>query len=210
MIRETRTERAGDALPLNRIEALSDGMFAIIMTLLVIEIKPPEVHDAAQVAEALRHSLVALLPKIVAYAISFLTLAIFWVSHHQHFHALQHADRGVLWLNNLLLLFLAFVPFPTAVLGEYPTQPLAVALYGAALGLCALTMALLRRYTLAAGLHREVPEAALRTALIKSAAGPALYLLGAGVGWFFPPAGIALYAAIALFYFLPVPARNPR
>ena len=127
MIRETRTERAGDALPLNRIEALSDGMFAIIMTLLVIEIKPPEVHDAAQVAEALRHSLVALLPKIVAYAISFLTLAIFWVSHHQHFHALQHADRGVLWLNNLLLLFLAFVPFPTAVLGEYPTQPLAVA-----------------------------------------------------------------------------------
>lgn len=199
---------AGLAMPLNRIEALSDGMFAIIMTLLVIEIKPPDIHAAPQVAEALRHSLFDLLPKIIAYAISFITLAIFWVSHHQHFNTLKHADRGLLWINNLLLLFLAFVPFPTAVLGEYPAQPLAVLLYGAVLCLCALVMALLRRYTLAARLHRDVPETALKAALVKGAVGSVLYLLGMGVGWFSPLAGIALYAGIALFYFLPVPARN--
>lgn len=118
--------------PTTRIEAFSDGVLAIIITLLVLEIKVPELHNAHSIAEAF-HALNALTPKFLSFVLSFVFVAVFWVNHHQFFHLVRHADRWLLWLNNLLLLTLSFVPFPTAFIGDYPRNPVALALFGVAL-----------------------------------------------------------------------------
>jgi uncharacterized membrane protein len=208
MVGEAQAGSAGASMPLTRIETFSDGVFAIIVTLLVLEIKTPDIRASANIAGALQSSLLLLLPKVAGYVISFITVAIFWVNHHQLFHSLKYSDRRLLWINNALLMFLAFVPFPTGVLGEYPNQPIAVSIYGLVLCLSATTMSLMRRYAIAAGLHRDLPESILKAAIRKSSVGPILYLVGMGLGWFFPLAGIGIYAAIALFYFLPAPGQG--
>jgi uncharacterized membrane protein len=109
----------------NRIEAFSDGIFAIVITIMVFEIKIPHV-DITE----LNHALLAILPKIMAYVLSFVIIGVYWVSHHNMMHFLESVDRTALWLNNLVLLTVALIPFPTALLGEYPNTTTPVVLYG--------------------------------------------------------------------------------
>src|SRR5271165_163734 len=97
-------------LGLTRIEAFSDGVFAIVVTLLVLELKVPELHDPNNPQE-LGQQLVALLPKFLSWLISFIIVCKFW-------------------LNSLFLMFQSFIPFPTAMMGEHPANPLAVSLFG--------------------------------------------------------------------------------
>src|SRR5215470_5821491 len=96
-----------------RIEAFSDGVFAIVMTLLVLEIHVPHL-GAGDVSEALSKSLLAMTPKFLSYLLSFSIVCIWWVAHHHFFDLLGRSDRGLLWFNSLFLMWLAFVPFPTA------------------------------------------------------------------------------------------------
>jgi len=96
-----------------RLEAFSDGVFAIAITLLVLEIHPPES------ASGLGHELAQLWPSYLAYLISFLTIGIMWINHHYLFTLIREADRTFLCLNTLLLLFTAFIPFPTNVLADF-------------------------------------------------------------------------------------------
>ena len=104
-------------MPTSRIEAFSDGVFAIIITLLVLEIHVPQVQDK-NISAALEHSLLAMTPKFLSYILSFVLVCIWWVAHHHLFHILKRSDRGLLWLNSLFLLWLAFIPFPTALMGD--------------------------------------------------------------------------------------------
>jgi len=97
-------------MPTSRIEAFSDGVFAIIITLLVLEIHVPQVQDK-DISAALEHSLLAMTPKFLSYVLSFVIVCIWWVAHHHLFHVLKRSDRGLLWLNSLFLLWLAFIPF---------------------------------------------------------------------------------------------------
>ncbi len=112
-----------------RILALSDGVFAIALTLLVFGIAVP----AAASNAALPHDLLRLWPRYLAYALSFLVIARFWVSHHVGFRLVARYDQALIWLNLLLLLFVAFLPFPTAVLGQRIGSPAAVVLYAASM-----------------------------------------------------------------------------
>src|ERR1700676_3442872 len=112
-------------MPTSRIKALSDGVFAIIITLLVLEIHVPEVQDK-NISAALEHSLLAMTPKFLSYILSFVLVCIWWVAHHHLFHILKRSDRGLLWLNSLFLLWLAFIPFPTALMGDFPGERIAV------------------------------------------------------------------------------------
>lgn len=147
-------------LPTTRIEAFSDGVFSIIVTLLVLELTVPEVtgpHINAQLSNLIWH----LIPKLSCYVISFLSVSVFWIAHYQFFHTIKHSTRGLLWINTTLLMLLAFVPFPTALLGEYPNQPAAVMLYGIVLFLCGMTVVGMRLYTRAAGLHKDIDPAIL-------------------------------------------------
>src|SRR6516165_7656281 len=109
--------RVGE-MPTSRIEAFSDGVFAIIITLLVLEIRVPQV-QGKDVSAALAHSLLAMAPKFLAYIISFVLVCVWWVAHHNLFHVLKRSDRGLLWLNSLFLLWLAFKAFSTALLVDF-------------------------------------------------------------------------------------------
>src|SRR5215469_16375933 len=100
---------------MGRILALSDGVFAIAMTLLILQIAIPATAGDGRLSRAL----LALWPRYLAYLLSFLVIARFWVIHHQAFRLIARFDTALVWLNLLLLLFVAFLPFPTSVLGQH-------------------------------------------------------------------------------------------
>jgi uncharacterized membrane protein len=109
----------------NRVEALSDGVFAIVITLLILDIRVPDV-DYSQLSA----SLVAILPRIFAYVISFGVIGVYWLAHHQSIQLVGKLDGFLIWLNLLYLLAVSFMPFPTALLGRYPMQPIPIIIYG--------------------------------------------------------------------------------
>jgi uncharacterized membrane protein len=113
----------------NRIEALSDGIFAIAMTLLILEFQVPKLpHDAPNVlvAPALLH----LWPKFVSYVVAFVSLGVFWVGHHNMYHAIKRADRFLLWLNIFFFMFVSFLPFSTSILNAFPETEIAPLIFG--------------------------------------------------------------------------------
>lgn len=180
----------------NRIEALADGIFAVAMTLLVLDIKSPEnVHF--NTADDLVDYLVALEHSFAMYAISFLVLAIFWIGHHVLFHFVRHVDRRLLWLNIMFLLLVTFVPFSTDLLGDHGHLMLPVVVYGLNLIVLGLLLDFQMRYlrahtplaspdltaSIAARMHTEVrvyamiPLASMLASLWSPRLGMYLYLL---------------------------------
>jgi uncharacterized membrane protein len=109
----------------NRVEALSDGVFAIVITLLILDIRVPEVEYGE-----LAVSLVAVLPRIFAYVISFGVIGVYWLAHHQSLQLIGKLNGFLIWLNLIYLLAVSFMPFPTALLGRYPMQPIPIVIYG--------------------------------------------------------------------------------
>jgi uncharacterized membrane protein len=128
-----------------RIEALSDGIFAVAMTLLVLDIKSPE-NRAFETTSDLIAYLFALEHSFAMYAISFFVLAIFWISHHLLFHFVRHVDRRLLWFNIAFLLLVTFVPFSTDLLGDHGHLMLPVLIYGLNLLALGTLLALQLRY----------------------------------------------------------------
>jgi len=127
-----------------RLEAFSDGVIAIIVTLLIFEIRVPALTVLS--TAGIMSSLFGLAPKFIGFALSFITVAIFWVNHHHFFLRVTHTDWKLLWFNNMLLFWLAIVPFTTAFIGDYPTQPVVVFLYALTLCMAALSFTLMGRY----------------------------------------------------------------
>ncbi|MGL5033423.1 MAG: TMEM175 family protein [Microcystaceae cyanobacterium] len=122
-----------------RLFAFSDGVFAITITLLVLEIKVPEIpHEL--VATELLPKLAHLFPFIISHVISFFVLGIFWVAHHNMFAHIKKHDHVLLWLNLFFLLCVASAPFPTGLLGGYPDQPISVMIYSAVLAITGLSL----------------------------------------------------------------------
>ena len=109
----------------SRLEAFSDGVFAIVITLLILDIRFPDVAYSQFMT-----TLVSLLPRILAYVMSFIIIGLYWVVHHTSMHAIRKTNRVFLWLNILLLLFVSFIPFPTSLLGRYPFQAWPIIIYG--------------------------------------------------------------------------------
>jgi uncharacterized membrane protein len=201
----TSDREAPEEISRGRVEALSDGVFAIVVTLLVLEIKVPhvEAHDsAAQMAAALW----ALMPKFVSWVISFLTVCVIWMNHHRLLRQVGRFDHGLFWWNANLLLWTSFIPFPTALMGDYPGNRLAVSFYGLVMLLMALAFVLLRRRMAAVpGLLRDQADRALFQRGIRYAVlmGPLAYLVGAGLAWVSVEAAFACYAAIAIYFVFP-------
>jgi uncharacterized membrane protein len=109
----------------NRVEAFSDGVFAIVITLLILDIRVPEVEYSQLLV-----SLVAVLPRIFAYVISFGVIGVYWLAHHQSLQLIGKLNGFLIWLNLAYLLAVSFMPFPTALLGRYPMQPIPIVIYG--------------------------------------------------------------------------------
>ena len=186
----------GRGLAKNRIEALADGIFAVAMTLLVLDIKSSD-NVAFETTNGLIGYLATLEHSFAMYAISFVVLAIFWIAHHILFHYVRHVDRRLLWINMAFLLLVTFVPFSTDLLGDHGHLPLPVVVYGLNLialgGLIALQLHYLCLHpplaaadltpATAAHMYREirlyalVPVASMAMSLYSPRIGMYLYLL---------------------------------
>lgn len=144
----------------NRVEAFSDGVFAIVITLLVLDIRVPDV-DYSHLLE----TLVALLPRIFAYVISFGVIGVYWIAHHQSLQLIGKLNGLLIWLNLVFLLTVSFMPIPTALLGRYPMQPIPIEIYGLNL-IAANTIGI--TLTLYLRSHREVGSGLMHLASHKS------------------------------------------
>jgi uncharacterized membrane protein len=118
----------------SRVLTFSDGMFAIAMTLLVVGIGVPELIDASDTGELLE-KVDDLGPEIISFFISFAVIGRYWIAHHRFFALLREVDYGLIWINLLYLAFIAFLPFPTALLGTYFENPVAVSGYAVAVAI---------------------------------------------------------------------------
>jgi uncharacterized membrane protein len=137
-----------EAKETGRIEAFSDGVFAIAVTLLVLELKVPQLAEDAGSAELWR-ALLGRWPSYAAYLVSFMTILIVWVNHHRLFNIINRSDSRFLFINGLLLLIVTTIPFPTALLAEFferPSAPIACAIYTGMFVLLALAFNAFWRY----------------------------------------------------------------
>jgi uncharacterized membrane protein len=132
-----RQEETSDAI-LGRIIALSDGIFAFAMTLLVVSIQLPALPEDVSSGE-MALALLALWPKYEGYVISFLVIGLYWISHLHNFRYIRRSGRWLPWLTVVFLMTIAFVPFPTAVLSGYRLRDVSVAFYAASLTITGLT-----------------------------------------------------------------------
>ena len=130
----------------DRIVNLSDGIFAIAITLLVLDIHVPDIPENLVTSE-LPAALLALWPKYLGYFLSFVGISIFWMIHHSIFRPIRAYDRVLLYLNFLFLMVVAFVPFPTSLLGEYGDHQLPVAVYAATLAIGRLLLTAIHWYS---------------------------------------------------------------
>jgi uncharacterized membrane protein len=212
MMETVREKAAPEQVGKARVEALSDGVFAIVVTLLVLEIKVPhvEAHDSIT---ALADALLALAPKFVSWVISFVTVCVIWLNHHRMFTLIGRIDNGLFWRNANLLLWTSSIPFPTALMGDYPGNRLAVSSYGLVMFLMASAFVLMRWH-----LHRHdelVQEHADRARFRAGTRhsilmGPVAYAIGAALALTNSMASFICYAAIAAYFVLPHEARAKR
>ncbi|HEX9488745.1 MAG TPA: TMEM175 family protein [Stellaceae bacterium] len=192
-------------MPKSRIEAFSDGVFAIVITLLVLEIKVPSLAHPVSDA-ALMAALIDELPVLMSCVVSFFIIAIFWVSHHQFWHSLRQADWALLWLNNLLLLFVVFIPIPTWMIGSYPTLRTPAVAFGAVMTGAGLAFLAMRAYASGRTGLIDMTAAEKRRALVRSGISPVLNLAGAILALWAPLWSFAFYIAVPIIYFLQPPS----
>jgi uncharacterized membrane protein len=192
-----------------RLVAFSDGVFAITITLLVLEIRPPT-DD-----ENLPHGLVALWPSYLAYAVTFLFIGQVWANHHVMFDHIRAADRIVLLLNTVLLMVVAFLPFATSVIAgalrSGDGERTAVGFYGIAFAVTALTFNGVWQYACRHRLLSEALSPAGATAISRRFQLALAWLAtGALVGALLPVLGVAVIVAFNAFYWLPIRGESPR
>jgi uncharacterized membrane protein len=188
-----------------RLEAFSDGVFAIAITLLVLEIKVPgELPEGAHLSEALGQQW----PSYLAFVTSFATIGIMWLNHHRMFSYITRVDHTLLLLNGLLLLGITFVPFPTALLAEYiqhPDQQVAAAVYSGTFVGLALVFNLLWGYAThqARLLDPSVDQEMVRKITRQYRFGPPLYLVAFALAWVNAAVSLGLNLLLALFFTIP-------
>lgn len=185
-------------LPPNRLETLADGIFAIAMTLLVLELRIPEGTSPGDLGNELVH----LWPRFAAFFISFIVLGVYWFAHHQTFYFLARVNRTLVWLTILFFLGAALVPFVAEVLGTYPEEPVALAMYGLSLALLAFVGYGIWWYmTGDRGLLREPLDPGLvRKIRIWIATGPIIALAAVVVAFASPLVSLLVYISLPVIF----------
>jgi uncharacterized membrane protein len=178
-----------------RIEAFSDGVIAIIITIMVLELRIP----AGAVDRGIWAGvLLPLAPKLISYAMSFIIVGILWINHHQLLPTAPIATRRLMWWNNNVLFWMSLIPFVTGFLGEHPFLPTAVALYGLVLCVCALSFLLLRLHIQNVTKNPAAIEAHHLRVLRKTIIAAALYAASV------PLAFVSVYVAMGIFALVPI------
>lgn len=186
-----------------RLEAFSDGVFAIVITLLILDIRIPVVEPTL-----LGTALINILPQLLTYVLSFFVVGLYWHLHHQVATEVKRIDGSFIWLNLVWLLFVSMLPFPTALLGRYPLQPIPLTIYGINLILVNLTGFVILVYLQRRPKLRFAPMtvAELRAIAPIYVIVNSLYAVAIGVAWFFPWLSYGIY----IFVLLWVTARSIR
>lgn len=197
------SDPGGRGFDKGRIQALSDGVFSIVMTLLVLELISIEVTGAGSSAE-LHKALLELWPKVLSYAISFAVAAVFWVAQHGDLHHMSHTDNRYLWLNIFFLFWISLLPFSAALLGEHHQYAIAVVLYGCNMILATVALNISWRYAVHS---RRLVKSDLDVRVIRQAhrrllLGLPIYLLGIGLAFFSPHLSYLIYVLVAILYVL--------
>jgi uncharacterized membrane protein len=197
----------------NRLESFSDGVIAVAITLLVLDIHVP----ALGRHESLVHGLVHNWPHYAAYVVSFMTIGIIWINHHAMITRLRQADHSILILNLVLLLTIAILPFATELMAGFLRadhgQNLAAGVYAGSFLLMAVAFAMLNRHILLARAHMlsaEIPLEERRRILARSVSGLAPYLIATIVALFSAYATLAICGALAVFYAFPIASGGGR
>jgi uncharacterized membrane protein len=179
----------------NRLEAFSDGVIAIIITIMVLELRAPAQPTLAAVLKVA--------PVFLSYALSFLVAAIMWVNHHHLIHVVHTVTARLLWSNLYLLFWMSLVPFVTDFMGKNYREPMAVALYGLDLCLCASGFYLLRTELIRQSRHETAMVGYHARIQHKNAFSGALYLLSVPLAYVSIYASFFIFALIPAMYFLP-------
>jgi len=178
----------------DRLAAFSDGVIAILITIMVLELRVPHGADWA--------ALVGLAPSLLTYVMSFVYLAIYWNNHHHLLHTVARVDGLILWANSHLLFWLSLIPAATAWMGENFSAPVPTAVYGGVLLMPAIAYYLLQK----AIVHRQGARSVLAKALgsdIKGKISPILYVAGIMLAFVSPWISIAIYALVAVMWLVP-------
>lgn len=178
----------------SRLEAFSDGVLAIIITIMVLELRVPRGDSLAALAP--------LAPVFLTYLLSFVYLGIYWNNHHHMLHTVKTVSGPMLWANLHLLFWLSLVPFSTGWMGESRLASAPTALYGVVLLMAALAYYVLQHAIIAS----QGPDSLLRKAIggdWKGKASPALYLAAIPLAFFSPPLSNAIYVLVALIWLVP-------
>jgi uncharacterized membrane protein len=188
--------------PTNRMEAFSDGVIAIIITLMILEVKPPHLSDIEDTE--LKTVIVPMLPHLVAYSLSFLMLGIYWVNHHNFFHKVKHGDRPLLWLNLNLLFWMSLIPLPTLFIGSHFHMPIASVFYGMILFATSISFTYM-------GIHADknnlftsaIPEAIRKRNMQRNKLSLGLYVVAMGAAYLSVYVSFAIFILVAAMYFMP-------
>jgi uncharacterized membrane protein len=178
----------------SRLEAFSDGVLAILITIMVLEFKVPHGYEIVD--------LKPLIPKFSSYVLSFIYLAIYWNNHHHMMHTVKRVTGGILWANLHLLFWLSLVPFTTDWMGENSFKPMPVALYGIVLLMAAIAYYILQNQII----RNHRPNSLLAKAIgndIKGKMSPILYVTAVGSCWISPWIAGTLYVLVALMWLIP-------
>jgi len=184
---------------LDRLQALADGTLAIVITLLVLLIQPPPANlsqgDVVKDVLGMGHY-------FAAYVLSFMLAGIYWLSHHGLFHHIRRGDLTLVWLNLVFLMCVAFVPFPTALLVEYPRDRMAAVIYGLAQLLCSGSLGAIWFYAVR---HRrlvpkDLGQDLVRRTSLKLGIGPVVYLLSIVAAFRHRNLSLLLYVLVPLGY----------
>jgi uncharacterized membrane protein len=185
-----------------RVPALSDGVFAIIITLLVLEIHVPELTQGQSLAEALGE----VRPSFNAFVVTFILTGMYWVGHRDLFALIRRTDRGLVWLNILYLLPLCLLPFGAGMLGRYEQEPVALRIYGLLLVAIALMRVIIWLYATNRPhlLWQRLDDRQRRAGLALAAFPALIYLLAILVAAAAPGVSLLIYAGAPVLYFLSI------
>ncbi len=202
-----RERKRGAGLTTDRIEAFSDGVFSIAITLLILGVAVPELTPYQLANGELLSHLIALWPKLLSYLISFVLIGLFWYGHHIMFHFIKRSDRNLVLLNLLFLMLIAFFPFPAALLGEYGTDTVASVTYGLTLVVMGLAFSGMWKY---ASYKNRLVEPNLPPRIVHVASwvvltAPLLYLVAVGLAFINPRLSLWFYLVVPVLYLIPSP-----
>jgi uncharacterized membrane protein len=186
----------------SRVLAMTDGVFAIIITLLVLDVHVPELSQG----QSLNEALLEVRASLTAFAISFILAGMYWVGHRDLFALIRRTDRGLVWLNILYLLPLCLLPFGTKLLGRYDQEARALRIYGLVLVAIAVMRAVIWLYATSRPhlLWQRLDDRQRRAGLALAMAPGLVYLLAMLVAGVAPVVSLAIYAGLPLLYFLSI------